>query len=500
MSFKSISIGLIGGGYWGKNLIKDFNSLSVLHTICDINEKALLKYNEKYPHIKTTTKWDDVLNDTNINAVCISLPAEMHYSFAKKSLMANKDVYIEKPITLDIGEAEELIQLAKEKNKILMIGHLLHYHPAIMKIKEMVNAGKIGKVKNIVANRLSLGIFRKHENVLWSFAPHDISVVLGLIKEMPQSVVCNGKDHINKGVHDVTNSILKFKDAYVNINVNWLNPYKEQKMAIIGEKGMILFDDVSKDNKLTYFPEYIQYSADIQSNPMPIKNNGENIEIDLSTSPLLIECRHFVECCMERKTPITDGEEGVRVLKVLDALNKSLIQNKEIFLLEKSTKYFTHETAIVDNGVKIGDGTKIWHYSHICKGAKIGKNCNIGQNVYIAGGAVIGDNCKVQNNVSIYAGVEAEDYVFFGPSCVLTNDINPRGMYSKNGEYIKTILKKGVTLGANCTIVCGNTIGEHALIGSGAVICKDVEPYSIMVGNPGKKIGTIDESGNRKIF
>jgi len=497
---KKVSLGLIGGGYWGKNLIKDFNSLGVLHTICDINKNALLKYNEKYPNVKTTTKWDDVLNDTNINAVCISLPAEMHYSFAKKSLLADKDVYVEKPITLDIKEAEELIQLAREKNKILMVGHLLHYHPAIIKIKEMINAGKIGKVKNIVANRLSLGIFRKYENVLWSFAPHDISVVLGLIKEMPQSVTCNGKDHINKGVHDVTNSILKFKNAYVNINVNWLNPYKEQKMAIIGEKGMILFDDVSKDNKLTYFPEYIQYSADIQSNPSPIKNNGENIGLDLSQSPLLIECGHFVECCVERKTPITNGEEGVRVLKVLDSLNKSLIQNKEIKLVSKKKDYSVHETAIVDDGADIGKGTKIWHYSHICKGAKIGKNCNIGQNVYIAGGAVIGDNCKVQNNVSIYAGVEAEDFVFFGPSCVLTNDINPRGMYSKNGEYIKTILKKGVTLGANCTIVCGNTIGEHSLIGSGAVICKNVEPYSIMVGNPGKKIGEIDEKGKRTIF
>jgi len=497
---KKVSLGLIGGGYWGKNLIKDFNSLGVLHTICDINKNALLKYNEKYPNVKTTTKWDDVLNDTNINAVCISLPAEMHYSFAKKSLLADKDVYVEKPITLDIKEAEELIQLAREKNKILMVGHLLHYHPAIIKIKEMINAGKIGKVKNIVANRLSLGIFRKYENVLWSFAPHDISVVLGLIKEMPQSVTCNGKDHINKGVHDVTNSILKFKNAYVNINVNWLNPYKEQKMAIIGEKGMILFDDVSKDNKLTYFPEYIQYSADIQSNPSPIKNNGENIGLDLSQSPLLIECGHFVECCVERKTPITNGEEGVRVLKVLDSLNKSLIQNKEIKLITKKKDYSVHETAIVDDGADIGKGTKIWHYSHICKGAKIGKNCNIGQNVYIAGGAVIGDNCKVQNNVSIYAGVEAEDFVFFGPSCVLTNDINPRGMYSKNGEYIKTILKKGVTLGANCTIVCGNTIGEHSLIGSGAVICKNVEPYSIMVGNPGKKIGEIDEKGKRTIF
>ena len=154
----------------------------------------------------------------------------------------------------------------------------------------------------------------------------------------------------------------------------------------------------------------------------------------------------------------------------------------------------------MDEGAEIGEGTKIWHYSHICKGAKIGKNCNIGQNVYFAGGAKIGNNCKIQNNVSVYAGVEAEDYVFFGPSCVLTNDINPRGMHSKHGSYIKTYLKKGVTLGANCTIVCGNTVGEHALIGSGAVICKDVEPHSIMVGNPGRKIGTIDEKGERTLF
>ena len=365
---------------------------------------------------------------------------------------------------------------------------------------------KLEKIKNIVANRLSLGIFRQQENVLWSFAPHDISVILNLINEDPLSVMCHGKDHINKGVHDVTNSILKFKDAYVNINVNWLNPYKEQKMSIIGEKGMILFDDVSKDNKLTYFPEYIQYSSDIHSNPSPIKNNGENIALDLSESPLLIECKHFIQCCIERTQPITDGNEGANVLNILNTLQESLITKKEIQVknlsnnLEKKTLYFAHETAVIDDGAEIGDGSKIWHYSHICKGAKIGKNCNIGQNVFIADGAVLGDHCKIQNNVSIYAGVEAEDYVFFGPSCVLTNDINPRGMHSKKGEYIKTILKKGVTLGANSTIVCGNTIGEHALIGAGTVITKDVVPYSIMIGNPGKNIGMIDEKGERTLY
>ena len=370
-----------------------------------------------------------------------------------------------------------------------------------MKIKEIISNGKIGKVKNIVANRLNLGIFRTYENVLWSFAPHDISVVLGLCdNKLPKSVLCNGFDHITKDVHDITNSVLKYDDKYVNINTNWINPYKEQKLSIVGTKGMLLFDDVSKTNKLTFFPEYVNYLPDLNSNPVPIKNNGINIEVDLSESPLLKECKHFIDCCNTRTKPITDGEEGVRVLKVLNYLQKSLTSKKEVKCNDEKKKYFVHPTAIVDEGAEIGEGTKIWHYSHICKGAKIGKNCNIGQNVYFAGGAKIGNNCKIQNNVSVYAGVEAEDYVFFGPSCVLTNDINPRGMHSKHGSYIKTYLKKGVTLGANCTIVCGNTVGEHALIGSGAVICKDVEPHSIMVGNPGRKIGTIDEKGERTLF
>lgn len=494
-----IKLGLIGGGYWGKNLIREFNNCNVLHTICDINEDSLNSYNIQYPNVNTTTNWNDILNNNDINSVCIALPAEMHFKFAKEALLRNKDVYVEKPITLDVKEGEELIKIANEKNRILMVGHLLHYHPCIEKIKEIVNSGKIGKIKNIVANRLNLGKFRTQENVLWSFAPHDISVILNLCNsKLPQSVLCTGVSHITKNIHDTTNSILFYNDKYININVNWLNPYKEQKMSIIGEKGMLLFDDVLKENKLTLYPEYIKFSSDINSIPEPVKNNAINIECNFDKSPLLKECEHFINCCKTRNTPITDGNEGLRVLKVLNNLQESLINNKMIYLKNKKEKYFKHETAIIDDGAEIGEGTKIWHYSHICSGAKIGKNCNIGQNVFIAKDAVIGDNCKVQNNVSIYSGVKAGNYVFFGPSCVLTNDINPRGMHSKGGKYIDTILEDGVTLGANSTIICGNTIGKHSLIGAGSVVCKNIEEYSIIVGNPGKKIGTIDEKGNRK--
>jgi UDP-2-acetamido-3-amino-2,3-dideoxy-glucuronate N-acetyltransferase len=499
----TVKLGLIGGGYWGKNLIREFNNVGILNVICDINEESLKKYNLEYPNIKTTTQWNDVLTNNEINSVCIALPAEMHYKFAKEALESNKDVYVEKPITLNINEAHELVEIAKNKNKILMVGHLLHYHPAIEKIKEIINSNQLGKVKNIVANRLNLGIFRTQENVLWSFAPHDISVILSLCEnKLPNWVQCNGNDCLTKNVHDITNSILKFDNdnIYVNINVNWLNPYKEQKLSIVCEKGMILFDDMEKEGKLKLYKNYINWSDNLNPLPNANKVEPEIVKLDLSSSPLYKECLHFKECCENRKNPITTGEEGVRVLTVLNKLTESLNNNGSKIKIEQNIKkYYAHETAIIDEGAEIGEGTKIWHYSHICKGAKIGKNCNIGQNVFIAGDAVIGNNCKVQNNVSIYAGVKAGDYVFFGPSCVLTNDINPRGMYSKAGHYIDTILEDGVTLGANCTIVCGNTIGKHSLIGAGAVVCKNVDEYSIMVGNPAKKIGTIDEKGIRTL-
>ena len=495
-------LALIGGGYWGKNLIRDFNKIGFLDTVCEINQQLIDEYKKTYPNLNYTTDWSTVLNNPEITAVCISLPAEMHYKFAKDALYAGKDIYVEKPITLNVKEAEELIKIAKEKEKILMVGHLLHYHPAIQKIKEIIQEGQIGKVRNIISNRFNLGIFRTQENVLWSFAPHDVSVILSLCgNQMPSWVKCTGQSILTHGIHDITNSILKFDNSniYVNINVNWLNPYKEQRMSIIGEKGMIFFDDVEKENKLRIYKNYIKWSENLLPQPIANQSVGEIIKINLENSPLIQECQHFMNCCLNRSEPLTPGTEGLNVLKVLDSLSYSLKHNGEIVRLSSDAKYFSHSTAVIDFGAEIGEGSNIWHYSHICKDAKIGRKCNIGQNVFISG-AKIGDNCKVQNNVSIYAGVEAEDYVFFGPSCVLTNDKNPRCMHSKNGQYYKTYLETGVTLGANSTIVCGTRIGKHALIGAGAVVTKDVEPYSIMVGNPAKKIGTIDEYGNRKLF
>jgi len=486
--------GLIGAGYWGKNLIREFYNLGVLKIICDIDQNLLDININTYPNLKTTTSFYDLLHDDELTGIIIALPAEMHYRFAKKVLLANKNVYVEKPLALSIDHCNDLIHIANEHNKILMVGHLLQYHPCITKIYDMINNDYIGDIRYIVSNRLNLGKIRREENVLWSFAPHDISVILKLMKnKLPNSIQCTGKSFISNNIHDITSTILNYDNTYVQINVNWLNPFKEQKLTIVGTKGMIIFDDTIKD-KLKYYPEYMQWN---KGQPIINKSDGEIINYDSSKSPLQRECEEFIKCCANNTPSLTDGEEGRRVLTVLNMAQQSLLNNGQEIVQEISRKmeYYVHETAIVDDDAIIGKGSKIWHYSHIMK-SEIGEDCNIGQNVFIGKDVKIGKNCKIQNNVSLYSGLEAEDNVFFGPSCVFTNDKNPRCEYSKQGNYMKTYIEEGATIGANSTIVCGTRLGKYCLIGAGAVVTKDVEPYAVMVGNPAKKIKYTDEKCN----
>jgi len=495
------NIAVIGAGYWGKNLIRNFHELNALYAVCDSDPKTLAAFKEKYPDAKHFTDVASTLSDSNIKAVAIATPAATHFDLVTQALNANKDVFVEKPISLHYKQGEKLVSLAHKKNKILMVGHLLEYHPAVIKLKQMINKGELGKINYIYSNRLNLGKFRTEENILWSFAPHDISVILNLLGEMPEKVSAHGGNYLNQNITDVTVTNMEFPSGTkAHIFVSWLHPYKEQKLIIIGDKRMALFDDVNPDKKLLLFDHKVDW---IDRMPVPHPEQAKPVLIE-KKEPLKTECRHFLNCIKTREIPKTNGEEGLRVLKLLETCQESLHEKGIIksLPLKKGMPYFIHPSSYVDSNVTVGKGTKIWHFSHIQSGARIGRKCVLGQNVNVANNVTIGNFVKIQNNVSVYEGVTLEDYVFCGPSMVLTNIIDPRSKYPQAGAkyYKKTLVREGASLGANSTILCGITIGRFAFVGAGAVVTKDVPDFALVVGNPARVVGWMSEAGRKLHF
>jgi UDP-2-acetamido-3-amino-2,3-dideoxy-glucuronate N-acetyltransferase len=495
-----INLAVIGSGYWGRNLVRNFNELGALHTICDNNIATLRLFQEQYPGKKFQTSFDKVLQNDAIDAVVIATPAETHFELAKRSLFAGKHVFVEKPIALMVSEAETLHRVASDRALKLMVGHILLYHPAITKLKEIINSGELGKINYIYSNRLNLGKFRIEENILWSFAPHDISVILYLLEEMPLQVIAQGGNYLNGDIADVTISILSFKSGVKgHIFVSWLHPNKEQKLVVVGDKKMAVFDDSLTDGKLQIHDKGVDW---VNRLPTPRKNEAQVVPLE-SFEPLKAECEHFIECITSDTTPRTDGINGIQVLRILNACQDSLENHGAAINLNgvpEPLSYFAHETAAIDQPCSIGDGTRIWHFSHIMRGVEIGERCNIGQNVVLAPGVKLGNNVKIQNNVSVYEGVTLEDDVFCGPSMVFTNVINPRSHISRKHEYRQTLVRKGATIGANATVLCGHTIGRYAFIGAGATVTKDVPDYALVLGNPARIAGWMCQCGKQVKF
>lgn len=480
-------IGLTGLGYWGKNILRNLYELGALHTACDSDSDTVSRWKEKFPDARYTTSFEDMLASREVRAVAIATPAVTHYDLVKRSLVAGKDVFVEKPLSLTTAEGQELVALAEKLGRILMVGHILQYHPAVVRLKGLIDSGEMGKVQYIYSNRLNIGKLRTEENILWSFAPHDISVILMLIGEEPVRVSASGGDYLNKGIYDTTLTGLEFPGgAKGHIFVSWLHPFKEQKLVVVGSRSMAVFDDVSKD-KLLLYPHKIEW----RQGRIPVAKKAEHQSVSVEDGePLRLELEHFIRCVIERKTPMTDGREGLRVLRILEAAEESMtLFKKSMTRGALPPPYFVHESAYIDEGAIIGKGTKIWHFSHVLKGSKIGENCVIGQNVTIGPEAEVGSGCKIQNNVSVYKGVVLEDGVFCGPSCVFTNVYNPRAFIERKHEFKKTLVRRGATIGANATVVCGATVGRYAMVGAGAVVKSDVADYAVVAGVPAKQIG-----------
>ncbi|MCB2146677.1 MAG: Gfo/Idh/MocA family oxidoreductase, partial [Deltaproteobacteria bacterium] len=496
------SIAVIGSGYWGKNLIRNYHEIGSLKLICDKNETVLEAFKAQYAGVDTCLAVNDVYGDPGIDGVVIATPAETHYAIAREALLANKHVYVEKPLVLEEKDAEDLIRIAKERKLILMVGHLLQYHPIFMKLKEMVYNGELGRINYIYSNRLNLGKIRREENILWSFAPHDISMILALAEDEPESVLATGGYYLHKKIADVTTTHLEFKSGMqAHVHVSWLHPFKEQKLVVVGDRKMAVFNDTKTwADKLWLYPHEIKWEHNI---PVPAIAEPGKVDVP-QQEPLRQECEHFLHCITTGEPPITDGNEGLRVLRVLKASQRSLdakgtpfqlvstseTDHRQVALAEE-TGYFAHHSAVIDEGVSIGKETRIWHFSHVLKGSKIGPKCNIGQNVVVGPDVSIGSACKIQNNVSVYKGVTLEDGVFCGPSMVFTNIYNPRAEIRKMDQVRPTLVKRGATLGANATIICGTIIGRYAFVGAGAVVNKNIPDHALVVGNPARQIGWV---------
>ena len=314
-------VAVVGCGYWGKNLVRNFAQLGALGLLCDASEETLAAQAKLYEGVRATTRFADVLADPAIQGVVLASPAGMHHEQALAALAAGKDIFVEKPLALRYEDGLEIDALAREKGAVLMVGHILHYHPAVQALERLLRDGELGELLYIYSNRLSLGKVRVEENVLWSFAPHDISVITALVGAAPERVSAIGSPYLQDAIADVTVTNLVFPGRVrAHIFVSWLNPFKEQKLVVVGSNKMAVFEDTSTDKKLVVYDKGVDWQ-----NGLPVSRQEGGTVIALpAVEPLREECAHFLACIESRQTPRTDGQNGLVVLQTLAAAQTSL--------------------------------------------------------------------------------------------------------------------------------------------------------------------------------
>ncbi|OGP79277.1 MAG: hypothetical protein A2V86_08590 [Deltaproteobacteria bacterium RBG_16_49_23] len=323
-----IDIAVVGAGAWGRNHVRVFSEIPNvrLKYICDSDPSRLAQLQKLYPQSKTVGGITPILQDPEIKGVVIASSATSHYSLAKESLLAGKDVLVEKPMAMRSEEAKEMAEMAERDQRILMVGHLLVYHPVVDRLREMVRSGAMGKIYYIYTQRVNLGVIRQDENALWSFAPHDISVILYLIDEEPVAVTAHGESYIQKGIEDVVFVSLRFSDGKMaNIHLSWLDPHKLRKVTIVGSEKMVVFDDMESSEKLKIYDKGVKnLSYDTYGEYLSLRFGDITIPNVKMIEPLRAEAEHFIQCIESRKEPKTGGRDGLRVINILMAAQQSL--------------------------------------------------------------------------------------------------------------------------------------------------------------------------------
>ena len=329
MAGADVGLGVVGLGGWGKSVVRAYSqtSGSKLASICDADPRTLASQSRHYPDAVVASQYSQVLDNPSVDAVVLATPAPMHYEMAKSALRAGKHVYVEKPMTLRVDHAEELIELAERQQRKLMVGHLLEYHPAVELMKREVDAGNLGRVYYMYSQRLNLGVVRQHENAFWSLAPHDISVILYLFGAEPTRIEANGRDFLQRGVDDVVFATLHFPDGRLaNIHVSWLDPHKKRSMVVVGSEKMLVFDDMDASEKIRIYDK----SAAIPAEGAPalgaitVRHGDILIPRVDAREPLTLEAQHFVDCIRFDRTPRSDGHDGLRVVRILEEVERQL--------------------------------------------------------------------------------------------------------------------------------------------------------------------------------
>ncbi len=310
---QTIKIAVSGCGYWGKNLIKAFAGLDALAAVSDANPDTASQFATQYN--VPAKSWAELLADPAVTGIALATPAALHAPMALEALAAGKHLFVEKPLALTIPDAEKIIAAAAKQDRRLMVGHILNYHPCFTALKKLVTEGTLGTIRHIDSNRMSLGKIRHEENVLWSFAPHDLSMIMALTGTEPTSVTHSSNAVLQPGIADIGFIDLTFpNNVTAHIHTSWLSPFKEQRLTVIGDKGMAVFEDsLPFAEKLKVYP----HGMDTTTTP-PTLTKNDAVLIDVTESePLRAECRHFVDCIANNTTPLTDGHEGLRVLRIL---------------------------------------------------------------------------------------------------------------------------------------------------------------------------------------
>lgn len=321
-----IKIGVIGCGYWGPNLIRNFSSLKncTVKWCTDLDKMKLDRLKKIYPNIEISTDYKDILEDGDVDAVAIATPASSHYAIARDTLKAGKHLLIEKPFVLNSAEGEEIINEAKKKKCVLMIGHTFEYNPAVRKVKELVSSGFIGELYYLYSTRVNLGIIRDDINALWNLTPHDISIFIYVTGLKPNKVRAMGSSYLRRDIEDTVFMTLDFpNNVSGHIHGSWLDPGKVRKMTVVGSKKMVIYDDLDKESKVKIYDKGVSVKND-EAFRLAYRYGDINIPLVDSTEPLKMEASHFLECIEKNKTPLSDGESGLRVVKVLEAAQESM--------------------------------------------------------------------------------------------------------------------------------------------------------------------------------